>query len=87
MGTHANNPLIAVHRDTKERLDKLGKKGRSYNSIIVELLDARLVIKPEGFDPKKKICHGLPMRKVEFNPGKFGYKCDECLTLMMESTS
>ena len=41
MGTHANNPLIAVHKDTKERLDKLGSKGDTYNSIIVRLLNDR----------------------------------------------
>ena len=39
MPTHANNPLIAVHKDTKQRLDALGKKGESYDMIIRRLLD------------------------------------------------
>ena len=39
MGTHATNPLITVHPDTKRRLDELGTKGQTYNDIIIKLLD------------------------------------------------
>lgn len=35
------------------------------------------------FDALKKICHGAPMRKVELSPGRFGYRCDECSTLVV----
>lgn len=36
------------------------------------------------FDPEKKICHGVPMRKVELSPGRFAWRCDECQTLMVQ---
>ena len=35
------------------------------------------------FDASKKICHGAPMREITLSPGKFGYKCDECQTLIV----
>lgn len=78
---------IALLVKTKNRLDSFGNKGESYDAIITRLLDKEPIIgKPEGFDPSKRICHGKPMRKVELTPGKFGYKCGECLTLMVVAT-
>jgi hypothetical protein len=44
MPTHANNPLIAVHPDTKARLDAIGKKGDTYDIIIARLLNGRVHI-------------------------------------------
>jgi hypothetical protein len=44
MPTHANNPLIAVHPDTKARLDAIGKKGDTYNDVIVDLLNGKVRI-------------------------------------------
>jgi len=44
MATHANNPLIAVHPDTKARLDAIGKKGDTYDIIIARLLNGRVHI-------------------------------------------
>ncbi|MCJ7829173.1 MAG: hypothetical protein MUP81_05475 [Dehalococcoidia bacterium] len=42
MATHAKKPLIQVSQETKERLDKLGRKGQTYNDIIVDLLNSKV---------------------------------------------
>lgn len=34
-------------------------------------------------DPSKRICHGVPMRKVNLGSGRFAYRCDECQTLIV----
>lgn len=53
-------------------------------AIISERVAVPKVCSKE-FDPEKKICHGIPMRKVELSPGRFAYRCDECQTLMVKA--
>jgi len=65
---------------------ELGSKGEGMEIRQLTLDEAVPVIAREPqkeFNLEKKICHGKPMRKVELSPGKYGYKCDECLTLMI----
>ena len=42
MTTHAKKPLIQVSQETKDRLDKIGGKGDTYDTIIVRLLSGRV---------------------------------------------
>jgi hypothetical protein len=42
-----DNPLfttISIARETKERLDRIGRKGQTYNEIIIDLLNGHVHI-------------------------------------------
>ncbi|MCJ7829339.1 MAG: hypothetical protein MUP81_06335 [Dehalococcoidia bacterium] len=56
MSTHQKFPLISVHPETKKRLDKIGGKGDTYDTIIVRLLNGRVrrPLKERHIEIKKK---------------------------------
>lgn len=78
----------ALKRNTKAFSDSSGSKQLTFEDVepVKQALVApeqAPIAAPEQTALDKHICHGVPMRKVNLGPGRIGYKCDECMTLVV----